>query len=489
MAVNRSLADHQTYWVEQLAEGLNFPSSMAWLPNGDLLITERMGGLRVLRDGKLDPYPVSGMPASFQSGTADGVKDILIDPDYSANQTLYLLISEGTIDERHATVYRARYGVGGLTDLRRIFRSKDGIGGYIRVIASRMIFLGDKTLLIAVAEDSNERAQKLDSDLGKIVRINRDGSVPADNPFLNTPGAIAHIWSYGHRVPLGFYHDPATGLILEVESGPQGGDELNLLKAGHNYGWPKASWGFRYNNGGLIGPLQSGLGIENPILIWTPSVTPSGLTRYSGQVYPQWDGDYFVGHLTTKELERLRIEGRRVVIQERMLLDLDERIRDVKAGPDNHLYVLTDHPNGRLLRLQPGRPSVNQLARVAYKLEQAWVPINMDAGDPVRGRQAFLEHCAGCHSMGTEVQAGRIGPDLVGVYGAAMGRKAGYDYSPSLASSQRKWDAISLDQFLFNPGSFMPGTKMAAPPMIDAQMRSHIIGFLKQQSASERYER
>lgn len=492
--VVRTSGGAQPYWVEQLADGLNFPSSMAWLPNGDMLITERMGGLRLWRNGALDPQPIGGMPASFQNGVADGLKDILVDPDYADNQTLFILISEGTVAERHTAVYRARLTSSGLEGLQRIFRSKDSIGGYIRTIASRMTFLPDKTLLIAVPEDdaahalqdatidNNERAQDLGSHLGKVLRINRDGSVPRDNPFLSTPGVLPEIYSYGHRIPLGFYWEPHNGSIMEVESGPRGGDELNILKPGVNYGWGKAGWGFSYTNNGAKFPQQSGTSIQDPLLIWTPSVTPSGITCYRGKAYPQWDGDYFVGHLTTKEIERVRFEGQRVVLQEKMLFDLEERIRDVKVGPDDRLYLLTDHQNGRVLRLQPGQPRAHQLERVARKLELVY-SVPLKPGDPVRGRQAFLERCAGCHTIGAEIKGGQIGPDLSGVFGAVAGRKPGFDYSPNMAASAHKWDAASLDRFLFDPNALIPATRMAAPPLIDMELRRNIIEFLKQQSA------
>lgn len=483
--VTRSSVDHQTYWVEQIAEGINFPSSIVWLPNGDMLITERGGNLRIVREGKLDPRPVSGVPPSVSGGT-DGLKDILLDPDYRSNQTLYLFLSEGTFEERYAAVYRARNSTVGLQNVIRIFRTKDA-KGTPGAIAERILFLSDKTLLVAVAEDQKKRAQLLDSHIGKILRINRDGSIPKDNPFLNVPGALPEIWSYGHRVQLGLYQDVEDGEIWEVESGPRGGDELNLLKAGGNFGWAKATWGFSYKQG-LDAPAQSVPGIENPILVWMPSVTPSGLTRYRGRTYPLWDGDYFVGHLTTKELERLRIKGKRVVLQERLLLDLEERIREVKIGPDNYLYVLTDHQNGRLLRLQPGRPNATQLARVARKLEQPAFPPDSESETPVtpsdivQGRKIFLERCAACHKLGTLVPGGEIGPDLDGVYGSFTARKTDFEYSENLADSAWKWNFVTLNKFLSNPGGFVVGTKMVAPPVTDAEERRNIIGFLKQQS-------
>jgi glucose/arabinose dehydrogenase/cytochrome c2 len=491
--------DNQSYWVEQVTEGLNVPSSMAWLPNGDIIVTERMGGLRLLRDGKLDPTPIGGTPQSFQNGPADGLKDILVDADFKANQAIYLLLSEGTVDRHHAAVYRARLIDHALVDLHRIFRSKDDISGAGRTIASRMTFLADKTLLVAVAADLDhlEQAQRLDSHMGKILRITRDGSAPSDNPFINTPGALPEVWSYGHRVVMGIYENPKGGGIAEIETGPVGGDKFDFIEAGKNYGWPKTSWGFAYQ-GGLAAPLQVGPGIEDPILIWMPtpgknsrtlrSQDPSGLTHYLGNLYPSWSGDYFVGHLPTRELERLRIEGSHVVLQEKMLADLEERIRDVKVGPDNHIYILTDNPDGRLLRLQPGRPRAGQLARVAHNLAPiqriGGSPIEGDRGDPVRGQQAFVERCVGCHSMGTAIRGGVIGPNLEGVYGRGIGKVPDFPYSIDLGGSLYRWDVKMLNRFLADPTGLFPGTKMTAAPVTDAQTRMQIIGFLSEQSGA-----
>jgi len=483
----------QVYWVEQLAEGLKYPSSMAWLPNGDMLILEREGGLRIVRQGRLDPRPIAGTPAAYMD-VMNGLKDLVLDPDYPRNDMLYILLCEGTYEHRHAAVYRARFGGGErLENVERIFRSRDEVGG-VATIATRMVFLEDKTLLVGVSEDHHAGAQDLGSDLGKVLRINRDGSVPADNPFLKTPGALPEIWTYGHRVQMGLYQDPESHEVWEVETGPLGGDELNLLKPGHNYGWAKVSWGFGYNNSGLDAPGQVAPGVDDPVLIWMPSQDPAGITRYMGSVYPLWNGDYFVGHLPTKQLERLRIEQGQVVLQERMLTDLKERIRDIKVGPDGYLYLLTDHVNGRLLRLQPGPPPAESLARVAQPIAPPPQPeiatgFNADeaklggAGDPVKGKQEFLKRCASCHSIGKVIKGGAIGPDLTNVYGSLMGHKAGFVYSKNMADAVFEWNFTKLNRFLTNPQGFVPDTKMTAPPIEDVEIRRELIGFLKQQSS------
>lgn len=485
----RTSSGDQTYWVEQVAADLkSFPSSMVWLPNGDMLISERQGGLRRMHNFVLDPKPISGTPATYRFGL-NGIKDILLDPDFQTNGAIYLSVSEGTYEQNHAAVYRGLYSSNGLHNVERIFHSKDELIGSASG-AARMTFLSDKTLLVGIPENDSykARAQQLNSDIGKIVRINRDGSIPSDNPFPKTSRVLPEIYSFGHRVPLGLYQDHETGEILEVESGPEGGDEFNILKAGRNYGWAKASWGFDYTSG-LAAPTQTAPGIEDPILVWTPSVTPSGLIRYRGSAYRLWDGDYFVGHLTTKELERVRVRADRVLLQENMLVDLEERIRDVKVGPDGLIYILTDHQAARLLRLRPGRPSADQLSRVAHKLAEPVdlegnIPApNIEPADPVKGKQAFLEHCSACHRVGNVVAGGGIGPDLAGVFGRNAGTRSGYTYSAAMMNSPQVWNARTLSFLIADPGRYVPGTKMAAPPVTEFEVRRNIIGFLKQNSS------
>lgn len=484
---SRVTVDNQQYWVEEITRGLKFPSAIVWLPDGDALIAERLGSIRVLRQNILDPNPVTGVPATYES-ILNGLKDIVLDPDFRVNATLYMTLAEGTYDQYHTAVYRAKYGDGRLTDVERIFRSKDEYSG-VGNGSARMLFLADKTLLVAVPENNyyKIKAQRLDSHIGKIVRINRDGTVPPDNPFIKVANALPEIWSYGHRVPTGLYQDSKTGNVWEVEPGPEGGDELNLLKPGGNFGWANVTWGFDYS-GALAGPLQFQPGVEEPILVWmrTPRGTPAGLMRYDGAVYPRWRGDFFVGHLAGRRLERLRIEAGRVVFQETLLADLQERIRDIKIGPDNHLYVLTDHQNGRVLRLQPGLAPASQSGLVARKLDQEAIPkgsmSEVGPGDPLKGKQAFLEQCAACHSVGMIVRGGEVGPDLAEVYGRKPGAKPGFNYSPALTQSPQIWDVISLNLFIAGADRYMPGTTMAAPPVTDPAVRRHIISFLKEVS-------
>ncbi|WP_116810921.1 PQQ-dependent sugar dehydrogenase [Steroidobacter cummioxidans] len=485
----------QQYWVEQVVGGLSYPTSIAWLPNGDVLIAERQGALRIVRDGRLDPKAISGVPTSYQ-GLFDGMRDIAVDSKYPSTHRIYLYISEGTFELRYAAVYSARLSGGALQDVRRIFRSKEGVGGGAIGITSRMILMSDGTLLLAVAEGRElNRAQQLDSHFGKILRINSDGSVPPNNPFINVEGALPEIYSLGHRVPLGLFEDTSSALLWETEAGPRGGDELNLIKPASNYGWPKASWGFSYLNTGAVAPAQTAPDVVAPIVVWTPSVTPSAITRFRGATYPSWDGDYFVGNLGGEALMRLRIDpAQRLVLQERMLLDLEVRIRDVKIGPDNHLYLLTDHQSGSLLRIMPGRPSSQQLSSVAKKIEQPFKFGNdkpslsqaeidsLSQDDVAAGHRAFMERCSGCHSIGKAVAGGGIGPNLDGVYNNFMGRKAGFDYSSNMVGGMIQWNPDMLNKFLENPAGLVPGTKMASPPVTDGDTRRKIIGFLSRPS-------
>jgi aldose sugar dehydrogenase len=221
-------------------------------------------------------------------------------------------------------------------------------------LGSRLLFLPDGTLLISVGDrfTTRDQAQNLGNDLGKIVRLKQDGGVPADNPFLRTPGARPEVFVYGVRNAQGLTLRPGTSEIWENEHGPRGGDEVNILKAGANYGWPKITYGIDYN-GSIISDKKALPGMEQPVVYWVPSIAPSGMAFYTGDKFPAWKGDLFVGALKLTHLRRLRLEGNRMVDQEVLLHQLDQRIRDVRSGPDGYLYLLTDEQNGRVLRLEP----------------------------------------------------------------------------------------------------------------------------------------
>jgi glucose/arabinose dehydrogenase/cytochrome c2 len=472
----------QRYWVEEVARGLNFGASIAWMPNGDALIAERQGALRILSKGKLDPQPITGVPETFKN-SLNGIKDVILDPQFASNGLIYMLLSEGTYEAHDGAVYKARLQGHALTDVKRIFRSKDTEAGPGQ-ITGRMILMKDGTLLVGIPDDNYHKrwARDLSSDIGKLIRINRDGTVPTDNPFVGKPGALPEIWTIGHRGILGLYQDPKTGAVYETEAGPKGGDEFNKIEKGHDYGWPTVTWGFDYSSS-LAGPLQTDAGTDQPMLVWTPSISPGQIAWYSGSKYPFWNNSFFVGELTQKGLERIRFnEQGKLLLRERMLLDLNERIREVSVGPDGLIYLLTDHSTGRVLRLVPGVPTGAQLARVAMKVTIPSVGGGMGVklGDPARGEAAFKDKCAACHSVGTRVKGGDIGPDLEKAYGRQAGTLEGYAYSPSMAKQPQTWDLSSLESFLSNPQAYVPGTKMSAPGVENQAERLDIIGFLNQ---------
>jgi glucose/arabinose dehydrogenase/cytochrome c2 len=465
-------------WVEEVVRGLNFPSAVVWLPNGDMLISERQGGIRRVSNGMLSSSLLKGVPPSFQT-LLEGIKDITLDPDFQANNELYLLITEGTYDHHSVAVYRGVLAGDELRNVERIFRSVDEPGGP-GSMSGRLAFLADKTLLVGTASGGTRDSQRMGSHLGKVLRINREGGAPADNPFLNRNGALPEIWSYGHRNPRGLFFDRVDGTVWEVEPGARGGDEINVVKRGANYGWPLTTWSFNYS-GEPISAKQSDPGMEDALWVWTPSVSPAGITRYHGSLYPAWKGDLFVATLNGRALERLRFSGHQLIAQERLLVGLDERIRDVRVGPDGYLYVLTDHSNGRLLRLRPGKPAQRDLKHVARKLETSAFDLPGDQfpiGDPVRGRSAFLQACSSCHSAGTDAPGGQIGPKLEQVYGRKAGMDPSYSYSVPMRNASHVWDFFNLHLMMADPNKFIPGTTMSAPPLQNREMRADIVAYL-----------
>lgn len=342
------------YRTEELASGLKAPWSLAFLPNGGVLIVEKHGAVRFFDGTALQPSAVAGAPDNVLRAKDGGLLDIALDPDFAANHQVYLSFAEGTVDANHTALYRARFDGRALVGGRVIFRvspDKKGTGHF----GSRLAFLRDSTLLMTVGEgyDFRDSAQALSSQLGKVLRLTRDGAPAPNNPFAGRGDVRPEIYSYGHRNPQGLLVDSRTGEIWEHEHGPRGGDEINLIKAGGNYGWPLATYGIDYN-GTLITGVQEAKEFEGPRVIWVPSIAPSGFALYLGSAFPQWRGDFFVGALAGKQLRRVRLSNGKPVLQETMLGELDARIRDVRVGPDGFLYVLTDdEANGKLLRIRP----------------------------------------------------------------------------------------------------------------------------------------
>lgn len=341
------------YRVDVVAEGLEHPWSIAFLPDGRALVTERPGRLRVLSaDGTLQPEPLSGVPPVFASGQA-GLNEVSLAPDFPASQQIYLSYACGTAEANHTCLARARLGTKGLEDTEEIFRvqpAKKGAAHY----GGRIAWLPDDTLVLSLGDgfDYREEAQKLTSHIGTIVRLSGNGSAPADNPFRGREGALPEIYSYGHRNVQGLIFDTEQSRLIAHEHGPKGGDELNLIEPGKNYGWPITSFGLDYT-GARVTPFTNRPGMEPPLLHWTPSIAPSGMTLYNGEMFPQWQGDLLVGALAARRVHRVSLEKGEARDVEVLFESLNERIRDVKTGPDGAVYLLTDSANGQVLRVTP----------------------------------------------------------------------------------------------------------------------------------------
>lgn len=362
-AVHRS-ALHD-YRVVTVAEGLVNPWSMAFLPGGDMLVTERPGRLRIVRNGRLLPAPVEGLPA-VRAGGQGGLLDVVPHPQFATNRLLYISYSKPNADGSEGTtaVIRGRFENDRLTNVQEIFEAKAwtrGRGHY----GSRLAFDREGFLFITVGDRQAppsgnleaHPAQDLSNHYGVTVRIHDDGRIPADNPFVGRSGALADIWSYGHRNEQGMAVHPETNALWTTEHGPQGGDELNLDKRGANYGWPVIGYGVNYQSGSAIHAATHREGMEQPVNVWVPSIGVSGLMIYSGDKFPAWKGSFFVGGLVGEQLARVTIENNRVLNVEQLAQRLG-RIRDVRQGPDGFIYVATEDRAGGpspILRLEPAR--------------------------------------------------------------------------------------------------------------------------------------
>ena len=343
-----------------VVDGLEHPWSMAWLPNGDMLITERPGRLRRVSNGVLDPTPIAGVPdvLALRQG---GLLDIALHPQFEDNGLIYLAYAEGTQQANRTQVARARLEGNTLSDWTVIFaNNRDKSDG--QHFGSRLLWLPDGTLLVAIGDGGNPPVQ-LDGDLirnqaqnrqtllGSVVRLTDTGEAPSDNPFVGEANANPLVWSYGHRNIQGLALDPETNQVWSTEHGSRGGDELNRLQPGENYGWPVVTYSEEYS-GGPISREQSRPGMIDPLTYWTPAIAPSGLAVYRGNRYPQWQGQLFAGGLVSQDVRRIELDASGNVVNETSIA-IGQRVRDVRQGPDGFLYVLTDAPNGRLVRLQP----------------------------------------------------------------------------------------------------------------------------------------
>ena len=337
--------------VVEVARGLERPWGLAFLPDGRMLVTERPGRLRIItRDGRVEP-PLAGVPEVLAQGQG-GLLDVAISPTFAQDRLVYLSYAEPGGGGAGTAVARGRLGDRGLEGVQVIWRQEPKVSG-ANHWGSRLVFRPDGTLFVTLGDryGQRERAQDLSTTLGKIVRINPDGSVPKDNPFVGRAGARPEIWSYGHRNVQSAALD-ASGRLWTVEHGARGGDELNAPEAGKNYGWPVITYGVDYS-GAKIGVGTAQPGMEQPVYYWDPVIAPSGAVFYTGDAFPEWRGNLLVGSLQPGRLVRLQIADGRVAREERYLGELGERIRDVRQGPDGLIYLLLDNSRGRILRLEP----------------------------------------------------------------------------------------------------------------------------------------
>jgi glucose/arabinose dehydrogenase len=346
-------ADNVT--VETVASGLAFPWAIAFLPDGRMLVTERAGRMRIVaKDGNLS-QPVAGVPPVLARGQG-GLHDVILDREFAKNGTIYFCFAIPVSGGGQTALARARLVDGDsprLDDVRVIFQ-QDGPPSSGNHFGCRIMQARDGNLFLTTGDHfrSRDEAQNLGNHLGKVIRVTPEGRAPADNPFIKQAGARPEIWSYGHRNIQGAALHPQSGKLWTHEHGARGGDEINIAEPGKNYGWPVITYGIDYS-GAKIGTGTHRNGMEQPLKYWVPSIAPSGMTIYTGDLFPAWRGNMFVGALAGQMLVRLEINGEKVGQEERLLQNLRERIRDVRQGPDGALYLATDNANGRILRVSP----------------------------------------------------------------------------------------------------------------------------------------
>ena len=354
----RPEAKTQAFQVRELLSGLEHPWSMAWLPNGEMLITEREGRLRrVSKDFRLDPRPIEGLPKSIEVDGQGGLFDVAVHPGFSRNGWVYLSFSEGQLGGRLSSsgtaLVRAKLDGHRLIEMETLFSMQPKSRGG-RHFGGRIVFDRDGFLYLTLGDRGDEeRAQRDNDHAGSVIRLHDDGRIPTNNPFVGSGSVPPEVFSRGNRNIQGAAVHPATGEIWAHEHGPQGGDEINIIRAGRNYGWPTITYGVNYVTGTKIGEGIQKPGMVQPIHIWVPSIAPSGMAFYTGNRYPGWSNSLFVGGLRSQALIRLEHQDNRIVAEERLMVGQHGRIRDVRVGPDGLIYLLTDDDNGKLLRLDP----------------------------------------------------------------------------------------------------------------------------------------
>ena len=344
-----------------IVSGLEHPWGMAWLPDGSMLVTERPGRLRLIRDGALVETEIAGVPEVLDAGQG-GLLDVAVHPDFAENGLIYLTYAVGTPDANRTRIARAVLDGEALVDLEVIFEV-EAAKPDTQHFGARLLWLPDGTLLASIGDGGNPpveiegelirlRAQEVSSAFGKILRFNDDGSVPPDNPFVEGEGVAPYVWSYGHRNVQGMALDPESGTLWVNEHGALAGDELNRIEPGANYGWPAATYSRDYAGATEISPHTSLPDMADPVLVWMDTQAPSGLVVYSGEVFPDWQGRLLSGGLATGEIRLIDLDETNAVTEE-MSIPIGARVRDVRQGPDGHLYVLTDERDGALLRIEP----------------------------------------------------------------------------------------------------------------------------------------
>ncbi len=335
-----------------ITENLKYPWGMAFLPNGNVLITEREGRMRFVKDGVLDPEPIRGLPENLYVDGQGGLLDVVLHPDFAENNLVYFSYAGGTKDNAGTEVARAKLIDHQLENLETIFVAAPKTKGSLHY-GSRLLFLPDNTLLITLGDRYffMDEAQNIHNHLGTTIRINDDGSIPPNNPFIDDASDKPEIYTYGHRNIQGAAINHEDNSIWIHEHGPKGGDEINILRAGTNYGWPEITYGIDYS-GAIISDKTSAPNMAQPLIYWDPSIAPSGMAFYNHDRFPQWKGHLFIGALVEQHLRFLTIEKNTVIDQER-LIDGYGRIRDVEAASDGYIYILTDAQNGKLIRIEP----------------------------------------------------------------------------------------------------------------------------------------
>ncbi|MCE6992708.1 PQQ-dependent sugar dehydrogenase [Dyadobacter sp. CY323] len=342
--------------VDTVASGLTMPWASALLPNGDLLVTERGGKLRLVKGGKLDPQEISGIPAVLYKGQG-GLLDIALHPDYKTTGWIYISYSspkkdgeEGDDDGANTGLMRAKLKDHALVEIQQLFKALPNVKANVHY-GGRIVFDKKGYVFLSLGErGQKENSQDLGRDQGKVVRLFEDGKIPTDNPFVKTAGAKPEVWTYGHRNPQGLIIHPTTGAIWETEHGPQGGDELNIIEKGKNYGWPKITYGIDYDNS-IISKDTALAGMEQPVIFWRPSIAPCGMTFVTSDKFKDWKGDLIVGSLKFMQLQHLTVKGNKVTKRE-VIFDKIGRVRDVRQAWDGNIYVVLEN-SGKVVRISP----------------------------------------------------------------------------------------------------------------------------------------